>query len=154
MMPVEVEDEIVATLPVHYSEALSPNLHIHQYQLLTRHLEVPPSAAQAGKIIRARCKPNNGRYEIHVPNDVRPEVWNASEGQTYGSARNEEDREEAVAHDAKYKEKEAQDIRLNDTRLSSRPAEHTGAYVLGVVREGEPLVSKNSSFEHAEETLT
>lgn len=132
----EEEDELLVSLPIHYSENLHPNLHLHQFQLLTRRLEVPPTAASAGKIINARYKPNAGRYEIHVPNDVRPEVWHAARGQSFGTARYQEDREEATLHDTKFKEKEAPEMRLNETRLISDRVPHAGEYVLGVVRDG------------------
>ena len=138
MNGIDQEDELIASLPIHFSHALSPNLHIHQFQLVTRSLEVPPTAAQAGKTIRARYKPSNGRYEIHIPNDVRPDVWNAPNGQRYGAARYDEDKDDAAMHSTKFQEKEMQDMRLNDTRLLSRQSEHVGEYVLGVVHDGMP----------------
>lgn len=138
---MEEEDELVASLPIHFSEHLHPNLHLHQFQLLSRPLQVPPSAAAAGKTIKARYKPNSGRYEIHVPNDVRPEVWDSARGRDLGAARYEEDREEATLHDVKFKEQDPREMRLNETRLLSERVPHAGAYVLGVVRDGE-IISK------------
>ena len=132
----EDEDELLTTLPVHFSKALHPNLHLHQFQLLSRPLQAPPTAAQAGKRIKARQKPKTSRYEIHVPIDVRPEVWNADQGRAYGAARYEEDREEAAAHDVKLKEKEPEELRLSEVRLLSEKITHRGEYVLGVVRDG------------------
>jgi DNA-directed RNA polymerase-3 subunit RPC5 len=141
---MEEEDEIVASLPIHYSDHLHPNLHLHQFQLLSRPLLVPPSAAAAGKTIKARYKPKSGRYEIHVPNDVRPEVWDSAKGRDLGAARYEEDREEAAFHDVKFKEKDPREMRLNETRLVSERVPHAGAYVLGVVRDGEAISTRTN----------
>jgi len=126
----------LTTLPVHFSQALHPHLHLHQFQLLSRPLQTPPTAAQAGKRIKARQKSKAGRYEIHVPIDVRPEVWNADRGRAYGAARYEEDREEAAVHDIKLKDKEPEELRLSEVRLLSEKVAHRGEYVLGVVRDG------------------
>lgn len=139
---MDEEDEIVASLPIHYSEHLHPNLHLHQFQLLSRPLLVPPSAAAAGKTIKARFKPKSGRYEIHVPNDVRPEVWDSAKGRDLGAARFEEDREEAALHEVIFKEKDPREMRLNETRLVSEPVPHAGTYVLGAVRDGEAISAR------------
>lgn len=133
----EEEDEVVATIPIHYSENLAPFIHMHQFQLSTRALSVPPSAAIAGKKISARCKPEVRKYEIHIPNDVRPDVWNQSRGMHLGAARYDEDREEAAMHDAKFPEKQQNEMRLSETRLLSDSVPHSGAYVLGVMRDSE-----------------
>jgi len=110
---------------------------LHQFQLLSRPLQVPPSASAAGKPINARYKPKSGRYEIYVPNDVRPEVWDSAKGRDLGAARYEEDREDAALHDVKFKEKDPREMRLNETRLLSERVPHAGAYVLGIVRDGK-----------------
>jgi hypothetical protein len=138
-MDIDGKDELIASLPIHFSQSLHPRLHLHQFQLHTRPLEVPPTAAQAGKIIKARYKPAAGKYEIHVPTDVRPEVWNALAGQTYGAARYEEDKDEALMQDIKFKSKEPHELRLNETRLLSERVAHSGEYVLGVMRDGTNL---------------
>ncbi|KAF8308899.1 hypothetical protein DL93DRAFT_2170782, partial [Clavulina sp. PMI_390] len=94
------EDELVASIPIYYSEHLHPNIHLHQFQLQNRPLEVSPAARDAGKVITARSKPKIGRYEIHIPNDVRPMVWNAARGRALGDARYQEDKDEAELHEA------------------------------------------------------
>lgn len=135
-MDQEEEDELVATLPIHYSENLHPNLHLHQFQLVNRPLVAPPAALQAGKYIKARYKPKTRRYEIHVPNDVRAEVWNPTRGQDFGKGRYNEDKEEAVMHDVKFQERDDNEKRVNETRLQSEKVPQIGEYVLGVVRNG------------------
>jgi hypothetical protein len=92
LMDVE-NDEIVSVLPIHYSDVLSPNIHIHQFPLLNRPLQVPPTAAASGKFIKARLKPNSRRLEIHVPVDTRPEVRNLERSKQLGAARLEDDRD-------------------------------------------------------------
>ncbi|KAF8337418.1 DNA-directed RNA polymerase III subunit Rpc5 [Cantharellus anzutake] len=133
---IEGDEVPIAVLPIKYSQSMHPNLHLHQFHLLGRSLVVPPEAQEAGKIIKARYKSKTGRYEIHLPNDVRASHWNAGKGLGYGSARFEQDREEAAVHDIKLKSKEPQETRLSETRLTSEKVEHHGEYVIGVVRDG------------------
>ena len=133
---------MVAVLPVHISNSLIPNLHLHQFPLLYRPLQVPPSAAESGKRIRGRYKPKAGRYEIHVPVDTRKEVWNSERGLEYGTARVEEDQQAAGVEKGKGKQKEIEEHRLNEIRLSSEQIPERGDYMLGIVRDGVLLSSK------------
>jgi len=139
-----MDDEIVSVLPIHYSDVLSPNIHIHQFPLLNRPLQVPPTAAASGKFIKARLKPNSRRLEIHVPVDTRPEVRSLERSKQLGAARLEEDREQS--HDSKGKVKEDEEPRLSDVRLKSEEIPQRAVYILGIVRDGEfsscELVSK------------
>jgi len=123
---------LVSVLPIHLAIALSPNLHIHQYPLLTRPLQVPPSAVQSGKKIRARFKPKSARVEVHVPVDLRPEVWNRERGEELGRARLQDDQE----HGLDPKASEAADPRLTEVRMRSEQVQHKGAYMLGIIRDG------------------
>ncbi|KAI0348655.1 hypothetical protein BDW22DRAFT_1313062, partial [Trametopsis cervina] len=129
------EDRVVSVLPVYFSNKLSPNLQLHQFPLLTRPLEVPPSAAASGKHIRARLKPNTKRFEIHVPVDTRAEVWNTERSKDLGVARLEDDKEKNQEQKQKYKEGE--EPRLTETRLRSEQVPQIGTYVLGIIREGK-----------------
>lgn len=129
-------DRVVSVLPIHLSNHLAPDVHLHQFPLLNRPLEVPPSAANSGKRIRARIKPEVKRVEIHLPVDTRPEVWNTDRSKELGSGRAEDDKEKN--QDAgKVKLKEGEEPRLTEIRLQSEQIQHTGAYVLGIVRDGE-----------------
>jgi DNA-directed RNA polymerase-3 subunit RPC5 len=130
-----MDDEIVSVLPIHYSDVLSPNIHIHQFPLLNRPLQVPPTAAASGKFIKARLKPNSRRLEIHVPVDTRPEVRSLERSKQLGAARLEEDREQS--HDSKGKVKEDEEPRLTDVHLKSEEIPQRAVYILGVVRDGE-----------------
>lgn len=131
------DDQLVTVLPIHYSNALDGNIHLHQFPLLTRPLQVPPSASASGKRIRARLKPGVRRLEIHVPVDTRPEVWNTERSKELGTARDVDDREKNQPSVPKGKQREGEGPRLSEIRMRSEPVPQTGAYVLGVVREGQ-----------------
>lgn len=135
---METDDRIVSVLPVHLSNNLAPNLQLYQFPLLNRSLEVPPSAATSGKRIRARLKPTARRLEVHVPVDHRPEVWNAEKSKELGAGRLEDDKEKTQVGGGKLKEGE--EPRLSEVRYRSEEVPHVGAYLLGVVRNGEWLV--------------
>ena len=128
---------MVAVLPIHFSNSLVPNLHLHQFPLLFRPLQVPPSAAESGKRIRARLKPHVGRIEVHVPVDTRKEVWNPEKGIEYGTAREEGDQQGNI-HDKKEKNKhkDGEGPRLSEVRMSSEKVPERGEYMLGIVRDG------------------
>src|ERR1700749_4106987 len=85
------QDRILATVPIVLSNALENNLHLHQFPLMSRPLDPPPSAKLAGKKISARRKNNAGRMEIHVPLDLRQDIWNKERGQELGDARAQDD---------------------------------------------------------------
>ncbi|ELU41388.1 sin-like protein conserved region domain-containing protein [Rhizoctonia solani AG-1 IA] len=143
---MDENDTIETTLPIYLSGSLDQNLHIFQYPLLSRPLEVPPSAALTGKRIKARHKPKAGRYEVQVPNDTREEVWNVDRGRELGQARADEDAAQAAAgeeqakgkkRDYEREEREREEQRLGEVRLRSEKLESTSVYMLGVVRDGE-----------------
>ncbi len=135
-------DRLVSVIPVHYSNALEPDIHLHQFPLLTRPLEVPPSAAASGKRIRARRKPQVKRLEVHIPVDTRPEVWNADRSKDLGAARVGDDKEKNQEL-PKVKQREGEEPRLSEVRLRSEQVPHMGAYVLGILRNGECIVHLN-----------
>ena len=130
---IEENDELVSVLPIHFSDALSPNIHIHQFPLLTRPLQEPPTALLSGKRITARIKSQNRRLEIHVPVDTRPEVCNLQKSKDLGVARLDDDREK---NQVKKEKREDEDPRLSETRLKSEEITHRGVPVLGIVRDG------------------
>jgi DNA-directed RNA polymerase-3 subunit RPC5 len=130
-----IDDPLEATIPVHLANTLIPNVHIHQFPLLNRPLQVPPSAALSGKRITARLKPQARRFEIHVPVDTRPEVWNAEKAQEFGSGRLMDDKEKNQDI-GRVKLREGEEPRLSEVRLRSEQIPQTCAYMLGVVRNG------------------
>lgn len=136
-MSLNDDDPLVSVLPIHLSDALAPNIHLHQFPLLTRPLQVPPSAAQSGKKIRARIKPKAARLEVHVPVDTRPEVWNKEKGQELGHARTTDDAEKSMES---RKGKEPADERLTEVRMKSEQIPGKSAYMLGIVRDGESIL--------------
>lgn len=135
---MDTDDRIVSVLPVHLSNNLAPNLQLHQYPLLNRPLDIPPSAAISGKRIRARLKPTTRRLEVHVPVDPRPEVWSTERSKELGVGRMDDDNEKNQVSGSKLKEGE--EPRLSEVRYRSEEITHVGAYMLGVVRDGELLV--------------
>jgi DNA-directed RNA polymerase-3 subunit RPC5 len=128
------DDEVVSSIPIRFSNALSPKIQIHQFPLLTRPLQTPPSAAASGKRITARIKPNVQRLEIHVPSDTRAEVWNSDRGRELGAARVDDDREKN--QESKGKAREDNEPRLNEVRMRSEQIQQKGSYMLGIVRDG------------------
>jgi hypothetical protein len=133
---MEGDDEVVGVMPIHYTNSLAPNVTVLQFPLLTRPLEVPPSAAASGKRIKARIKPNVRKLEVHVPADTRPEVWNKERAAISGAARLEDDKEKN--QDSKGKQREGEQPRLSEIRLSSEEIPRTGTYMIGVNRNGMP----------------
>ena len=133
---MEGDDEVVGVVPIHYTNSLAPNIAVLQFPLLTRPLDIPPSAAASGKRIQARIKPNVRKLEIHVPADTRPEVWNKERAAILGAARLEDDQEKN--QESKLKQREGEQPRLSEVRLSGEEIPHTGTYMIGVVRNGMP----------------
>jgi DNA-directed RNA polymerase III subunit RPC5 len=135
VMEPQQEDRLVSVLPIHFSNSLTANLQLHQFPLLTRPLQVPPSAAASGKRIRARLKPNVKRLEVHVPVDARTEVWNTERSRELGTARMQDDKEKNQEQN-KLKQREGEELKLTETRLRSELIPQIGAYVFGVIRDG------------------
>ena len=129
------EPRLVKSIPIRLTNALEPEVHLHQFPMLTRPLQVPPSAAASGKQIRARLKANVKRLEVHVPVDTRPEVWNAEKSKDLGIARQVDDREKNQEQ-TKAKQREGEEPKLSEVRLRSEQVPQVGSYVLGVVRDG------------------
>lgn len=130
-------DDLVSVLPIHYTNGHVPNIQIHQYPLLTRPLQTPPSAVLSGKHISARIKRNVHRLEVHVPADSRPEVWNVDRTKELGVARAEDDREKN--QETQGKERVGEEPRLSEIRLRSEEILQRGVHMLGIVRAGGPL---------------
>ncbi|GBE78334.1 hypothetical protein SCP_0112190 [Sparassis crispa] len=147
------DDHLVNVLPIHFSNTLAPNVHIHQFPLLTRPLQVPPSAAASGKHIRARLKPGVRRLEVHVPVDTRSEVWNTERSKELGKARVEDDKEKNQEL-AKVKQREEEEPRLSEVRMRSEQVPQVGAYVLGIVQDGQLHLHPISETHQLRPTLT
>lgn len=136
---MDIEDELIGSIPIRYTNALRPNLHLHQFPLLHRPLQVPPSAALSGKRIRARTKPDVRRLEVHVPADTRPDVWNEERGKILGAARVDDDKEKNQASST-AKQRQGEAPRLNQTRLRSEEVSQKGVHMLGIVKGGQSLL--------------
>ncbi|KAL0951008.1 hypothetical protein HGRIS_007750 [Hohenbuehelia grisea] len=145
------EDRLVDVLPIHFSNALSPNISIHQFPLLARPLQVPPSAATAKKNISARIKESTRRIEIHIPADTRPEVWNEERGKELGEAQLIDDREK---NQGRQVQENNDPPKLEEVRLSSEQIPQCGAHMLGVVRDGRLYLHPISETHQLRPTLT
>lgn len=142
-MPDQDDDPIIGVLPIHLTNVLGSNVHLHQYPLLTRPLQVPPSAVASGKRIKARTKAGVGRFEVHVPVDTRKEVWNAERSKDLGQARLQDDQEKSFEQQ-KGKQRENDDPRLGEVRMRSERVPERGDYMLGVVRDGNHSLTISS----------
>ncbi|KAH9968989.1 DNA-directed RNA polymerase III subunit Rpc5 [Russula dissimulans] len=149
---MDVDDRIVSVLPVCLSNNLAPNLHLHQFPLLNRSLEIPPSAETSGKRIRARLKPTTRCLEVHVPVDSRPEVWSVEKSKELGAGRLEDDKERNQVSGGKLKEGE--EPRLSEVRYRSETIAHVGSYMLGVVHNGTLHLHPLSETHQLRPTLT
>ncbi|KAF5355954.1 hypothetical protein D9756_003892 [Leucocoprinus leucothites] len=127
-------DELVAVLPVHFTNTLLPNVQLHQFPLLNRPLQVPPSAQMSGKRIAARIKPEIRRMELHIPADTRPEVWNSDKSRELGTAQIEDDTEKKQEP---KRFKEGEEARLGEIRLQSEQLPQRGVQMLGIIRNGK-----------------
>jgi DNA-directed RNA polymerase-3 subunit RPC5 len=132
---MDIDDPVIARIPVRFSDVLGSDLQLHQFPLLTRPLRVPPPAAAAGKRIKARLKPGVKRLEVHVPVDTRAEVWNPDKASELGAAQIEDDKEKN--QEAKrVKQRVEDEPRLSEVRMQSEPLAHRGAYMLGIMKDG------------------
>jgi len=152
LIKMDTDDRIVGSLPIHLSNNLAPNLQLHQFPLLNRSLEVPPTATLSGKRIRARLKPTTRRLEVHIPVDPRPEVWNPEKSKELGAGRLEDDEEKNQVDGRRLKEGE--EPRLSEVRYRSEEIPHVGAYMLGVVRDGKLHLHPLNETHQLRPTLT
>lgn len=126
-------DEIAHTIPIYISHNLSPALHLFQYPVHHRPPAVTSYAEQRGQHISARMKENVHRFEIEVPVDMRPTVWNEDRAEELGFLPVEE-------QDAKKKGKKKDEKPENwgsKMRLKSEEVPNVTGYWAGLVHEGE-----------------
>jgi DNA-directed RNA polymerase-3 subunit RPC5 len=140
------EDRLLASIPIVLSNSLGSNLHLHQFPLLSRPLEVPPSAQLSGKKITARRKNEAGRMEIHLPLDLRQDIWNKERGHELGAARAQDDNSEQQAEEA----------RLTQLRLRSETVPDRGAssYMIGILHDDVIRLHPLSEIHQFKPSLT
>lgn len=132
-----MEDELVRVIPIRYVNTHHSKLQLHQFPLLHRPLESPPSAQQSGKRILARTKPKAHRLEVHIPSDTRPEIWNEDRGRMLGAAQAEDDRENSQSLTAASRLSD--DSLLRETRMRSEEVLQRGAHMMGLMKNGACL---------------
>ncbi|TEB39240.1 hypothetical protein FA13DRAFT_1725217, partial [Coprinellus micaceus] len=145
-------DELITSLPIHLTNTLGSDVQLHQFPLLTRPLETPPSAVRSGKRIAARIKPTSRRLEIHVPADTRSEVWNPDKAKELGAARLDDDREKNQV--PKVKVREGEEPRLSEIRMRSEEIAQRNVYMLGIVRDGKLHLHPVTEAHQFRPTLT
>ncbi|KAJ3883027.1 DNA-directed RNA polymerase III subunit Rpc5 [Lentinula edodes] len=145
------QDEIINRIPIRLSNRLS--LQIHQFPLLSRPLQAPPSAEASGKRITARIKPQSRVLEIHVPADTRTEVYNSERGHEFGKGQLDDDREKNQERKG-GKGREGEEPRLAEIRLRSEEIPHRGTQMLGIVHENELHLHPINATHQFRPTLT
>lgn len=126
------EDEIAHTMPIYISHNLSPAVHLFQYPVHQRKLEVSSYGQQRGQVITARMKENVGRFELEVPVDLRPSHWNEDRAEELGFLPVEESKD-------KGKGKRRDDKPENwgtKMRLRSEEVPNVTGYWTGIVQKG------------------
>lgn len=145
------DDPVIQTMPIHLSTKLDPSIHVHQYPLMSRSLQPPPSAIAAGKRITARLKPTSKRIEVHIPSDTRAGYWNTDKAHDLGAALVRDDRE-------KNQTSESQSTstmpRLDHVRMRSEQIPIKGAYMIGVIRAGVLHLHPINEMHQLRPTLT
>ncbi|KAF9068085.1 DNA-directed RNA polymerase III subunit Rpc5 [Rhodocollybia butyracea] len=144
------DDEIISRIPIRLSNRLS--LQIHQFPLLSRPLQPPPSAEASGKRITARIKPQARILEIHVPADTRPEVFNSERARELGKNQLEDDREKN--QESKGKRREGEEPRLAEIRMRSEEIPQRAAQMLGIVHNNELHLHPIDATHQFRPTLT
>ncbi|KAJ4486309.1 DNA-directed RNA polymerase III subunit Rpc5 [Lentinula aciculospora] len=144
------EDEIINRIPIRLSNRLS--LQIHQFPLLSRPLQAPPSAEASGKRITARIKPQSHVLEIHVPADTRLEVYNSERSHEFGKGRLDDDREKN--QERKGKGREEEEPRLAEIRLRSEEIPQRNVQMLGIVHDNELHLHPINATHQFRPTLT
>ncbi|KAI5453186.1 hypothetical protein NCC49_006214 [Naganishia albida] len=121
---LDSDDEIVHELPVYINQTLSPSLNLFQYPLHHRAPQVSEWARARGEQVTARMKENVSRFELEIPIDMRPEVWDEERAEGLGFVKDE-----------KKKGKARDDGWGNKMRLKTEPVPEVTGYWAGVVHD-------------------
>lgn len=129
---LDPDDEIAYTLPVYMNQSMSPNLNLFQYPLHHRAPQVSEWAAARGQSVTARMKEQVERFELEIPIDMRPEVWDEDKAEQLGF----------TAEDSGKKGKGRDEGWGNKMRLRSEAVPEVTGYWAGVVHDGEYATRK------------
>ncbi len=127
----------VAILPIYYSNELEPHLHLHQFPLQGRSSGASIRRPQLENRSRRAARFNSRRTEIHVPLDVRADVWNAERGVELGEARAEADnaRPEGESHAGGGGPSSTPSSRLSELHLRSEQLPVNASYAIGILKD-------------------
>lgn len=128
------EDEIAHTLPIYISHNLSPSVHLFQYPVHQRKIEVSSYGQQRAQVITARMKENVGRFELEVPVDLRESHWNEDRAEELGFLPVEESKNEKGKGKRKDDKPENWGTKM---RLRSEEVPNVTGYWTGIVQKGE-----------------
>lgn len=142
---------LLATIPILLSDSLGDDLQLHQFPLLSRPLEVPPSARLAGKKITSRRKNDAGRMEIRLPLDLRQDIWNKERGLELGDARAQDDNPAIPAQQQPGEENRLTHLRLRSELVPDRAA---SSYMIGVLHENVLHLHPVSEIHQFKPSLT
>lgn len=122
------DDEIAYTLPVYINESMTPALNLFQFPLHHKAPQASEWARSQGQHVTARMKEVADRFELEIPIDMRPSVWDEERAEALGFAR----------EDAKKKGKgrAGDDSWGNVTRLRTEAVPEVTTYWGGVVHDG------------------
>lgn len=145
------QDKLLATIPIVLQNSLEDKVQLHQFPLLSRPLEAPPSARLAGKKITARRKNDAGRMEIHLPLDLRQDVWNKERGLELGNARAQDDNANTLDQQQQSEESRLTHLRLRSERVPDRA---TSSYMIGVLHDNVLHLHPISEIHQFKPSLT
>ncbi|KAJ9121642.1 hypothetical protein QFC22_002262 [Naganishia vaughanmartiniae] len=122
------DDEIAYTLPVYINQSLTPALNLFQYPLHHKEPQVSEWARSQGQHVTARMKEVADRFELEIPIDMRPSVWDDERAEVLGFAREDPNK--------KGKGRARDDSWGNVTRLRTEPVPEVTTYWGGMVHDG------------------
>lgn len=126
---LDSDDEIAYTIPVYMNQTLSPALNLFQYPLHHRAPQVSEWAHARGEEVTARMKEKVSRFELEIPIDMRPEVWDEERAEGLGFVQDDPKK--------KGKGRAGDDGWGNKMRLRSEPVPEVTGYWAGVVHDSK-----------------
>lgn len=126
------DDEIAYTLPVYITQSMAPVLNLFQYPLHHREPQISEWARSQGQRVTARMKEVADRFELEIPIDMRPSVWDEERAESLGFSKDDPKK--------KGKGRAGDDSWGNVTRLRTEPVPEVTTYWSGVVHTGMHLV--------------
>ncbi|KAJ9102434.1 hypothetical protein QFC21_002834 [Naganishia friedmannii] len=122
------DDEIAYTLPVYINQSMTPALNLFQFPLHHKAPQASEWARNQGQHVTARMKEVADRFELEIPIDMRPSVWDEERAEALGFAKEDLKR--------KGKGRAGDDSWGNVTRLRTESVPEVTTYWGAVVHDG------------------